>query len=59
MAEPNIYQSVIDQANEKRRQLAEHGYQPAPELVEKVERYRREREARRAMEQFKGKLREF
>jgi len=55
----NIYQSVMDEANEKRRKLAEHDWQPAPELIEKVERYRREREARMAMEQFKGKLREF
>lgn len=53
----NIYQSILDEANEKRRKLAEHGYQPAPELVEKVKRYQREREARMVMEQLKGKQR--
>jgi hypothetical protein len=52
----NIYQAVLDDADEKRRRLF-GGYEPSPELVEKVKRYLREREERRAMEQL-GKPKE-
>lgn len=51
MDEPNIYQSVLDKANEERRRRL-GGYEPSQELLEKVKRYLREREERRVMEQL-------
>lgn len=47
----NIYQSVLDKADEERRRRL-GGYEPSPELLEKVKRYLREREERRVMEQL-------
>lgn len=52
----NIYESVLDKANEERRRRL-GGYEPSPELLEKVKRYLREREERRVMEQL-GKSKE-
>lgn len=40
----NIYQSVLDQAYEKRRQLTERGYQGSPRLLQKINEYRRTQE---------------
>lgn len=46
----NLYQSVLDEAQAKRRELNENGWQPSPRLLQKVGEYRRDQEARRTSE---------
>lgn len=36
----NIYQSVLDQVDEKRQQIIEHGHQASPRLLRQVREYR-------------------
>jgi len=40
----NIFQSVLDQANEKRRNIIEHGHQASPRLVRQVREYKHQLE---------------
>lgn len=53
----NIYQSVLDDASEKRQRFRERGWEPSERLTERVREYRREREAREAKELLNGKHR--
>lgn len=51
----NIYQAILDEAREKRRQFHERGWVPSDQLVERVREYRRNREAQQAKELLDGR----
>lgn len=49
----NIYQTVLDAAREKRRQMVRDGYSPSPRMVKLVEQHKRNVQIREAEELFR------